>query len=74
MLHPLVPIIRRKETSGTMPEWVGVGMVFGGLLESGWMFVSTISRGAWVVGLTSGVIFVTALFVTIGYLFPEVRR
>jgi hypothetical protein len=38
------------------------------------MVVATLSRGAWVVGLVSGSIFVVALFMATGYLFPEQHR
>jgi hypothetical protein len=74
MLHPLILAVRRKETAGSMPPWAGVGLHFAGLVASGWMVVTTLSQKAWVPGLVGGVIFVTALFVTVGYLFPEDRR
>lgn len=73
MLHPLVFKVRRKETAASAPVWAGVGLHIGALLASGWMVVATLSRGAWVVGLVAGLIFVTALFVTFGFLFPEDR-
>jgi hypothetical protein len=74
MLHPLILKIRRNDSAGSMPAWAGVGLVFGGLLASGWMMVATLSHRAWVPGLVGGVIFVTALFVTAAYLFPDNRR
>ena len=74
MLHPLALKVRRKETANSMPAWAGVGMHFAALLASGWMTVASLSVGAWVVGLVGGGIFVTALFVTMGYLFPDDRR
>jgi hypothetical protein len=57
-----------------MPAWTGLGLHFAGLLASGWMVVSTLSHRAWVPGLVAGVIFVTALYVAVGYLFPKHRR
>jgi len=74
MLHPLVLKVRHTETAGSMPAWTGFGLHVCSLLASGWMVVATLSLRAWVVGLVSGVIFVTALFMTTGYLFPKVRR
>jgi hypothetical protein len=74
MLQPLALKVRRKDTAGSMPAWAGVGMHIAALLASGAMVVASLSRGAWVVGLVGGVIFVTVLFVTTGYLFPEDRR
>jgi hypothetical protein len=73
MLHPLVVRTRPNETAAGAPAWAGVGLHIGALVASGWMFVATLSRGAWVVGLVSGLIFGIGLFVTIGYLFPEDR-
>jgi hypothetical protein len=73
MLNPLALKIRRSETAASMPPWAGVGLHFGGLLASGWLTVDTLIHRAWVVGLVGGLIFVTALFVTVGYLFPENR-
>ncbi len=74
MFHPFTLVIRRKDTGGGMPEWVGIGMLLGALLFSGWMVVASLSRGAWVVGIIGGLIFVTSLFVTIAHLFPDDRR
>jgi hypothetical protein len=73
MLHPFMAI-RRTDTAASMPSWAGVGLHLGGLLASGWLMVATLSHRAWVVGLVGGVIFVTALFVALGYLFPDNRR
>jgi hypothetical protein len=74
MLHPLAPGIRRSDTAGSMPPWAGVGLHLAGLLASGWMTIDTLSRGALVAGLIGGLIFVTALFVLVGYLFPDHRH
>jgi hypothetical protein len=74
MLHPLALGVRRKETASSMPAWTGVGLHLAALLASGWMVVASLGVGAWVVGLVGGVIFVTALFVTMGYLFPDDRH
>ena len=74
MLHPFDPSVRRNEATRSMPAWTGLGLHFAGLLTSGWMVVSTLSHRAWVPGLVAGVIFVTALFVAVGYLFPDQRR
>jgi hypothetical protein len=74
MLHPLALKIRRSETAASMPPWAGVGLHLGGLLASGWLMVDTLSHRAWVVGLVGGLIFVTALLVTVAYLFPDDRR
>ena len=74
MLHPFVLKIRRSDTAGSMPPWAGVGLHLGGLVASGWMMVATLSHRAWVVGIVGAVIFVTALFVTVAYLFPDKRR
>jgi uncharacterized membrane protein YgdD (TMEM256/DUF423 family) len=73
MLHPFLAI-RRKDTAASMPPWAGVGLHLGGLLASGWLMVVTLSHRAWVAGLVGGVIFVTALFVALAYLFPDNRR
>jgi hypothetical protein len=73
MFHPLAPVVRRAETASSMPEWVGVGMHLAALAASGWLLVATLSLGAWVVGLVSATIFVPALFMTTGYLFPKDR-
>jgi hypothetical protein len=74
MLHPIVLKAHRRETAASMPEWMGVGVFFCGLVASGILVVSTLSDRAWVVGFVAGIIFVTALFTMIGYLFPEHRR
>jgi hypothetical protein len=74
MLHPIVLKAHRKESAASMPEWMGVGMFFCGLVASGMLTVTTLSHGAWVVGFVAGIIFVTALFTMIGFLFPEHRR
>jgi hypothetical protein len=74
MLHPIVLKIRRSDTAGSMPPWAGVGLHLGGLVAAGWMMVATLSHRSWVGGLVGGVIFVTALFVTVAYLFPDKRR
>ena len=74
MLHPLVFAVRRIENASSMPEWTGVGLHLAALVASGWMLIATLSRGAWVVGLVAGSIFVVALFMATGYLFPENRR
>jgi hypothetical protein len=74
MLHPLIVAARRLENASSMPEWTGFGLHLAALVASGWMVVATLSRGAWVVGLVSGSIFVVALFMATGYLFPEQHR
>jgi hypothetical protein len=74
MLHPLALKVRREEAAGSGPEWAGVGLHLASLVAAGWMVVATLSRGAWVPGLVGGVIFVTALFMATGYMFPESRR
>ncbi|HEX3398737.1 MAG TPA: hypothetical protein VHT74_00280 [Acetobacteraceae bacterium] len=73
MFHPLLTR-RRSESAGTMPEWVGVCLLFGGLVSSGWMAIAAMSLRAWVAGLLGFVLFVITLFVTCAHLFPEDRR
>jgi hypothetical protein len=65
---------RHKDTAGSMPEWAGVGLHLAALAATGWMVVATLSVGAWVVGLVGSIIFVVALFMATGFLFPEDRR
>lgn len=77
MLHPLALKIRRADTAGSArgaPVWAGVGLHLAALVASGWMVVATLSVGAWLPALVGGTIFVPALFMATGFLFPEDRR
>lgn len=73
MFHPLSKV-HRKESDPTMPPWMGVAMLVCALIAAGWMTVATLSIRSWVVGIVGAELFLTALFLTIGYLFPEDRR
>lgn len=74
MLHPLVFAVRRVENASSMPEWLGFCLHVAAVVAAGWMTIATLSVGSWVGGLVGGAIFVPALFMTTGYLFPNNRR
>jgi hypothetical protein len=74
MFHPLITFVRHQENASSMPEWVGFCLHAAALVASGWMVVATLSIGSWVGGLVGSAIFVPALFMTTGYLFPNNRR
>lgn len=74
MLHPFIVLGHRKENASSMPEWAGFCVHLGAVVVSGWMVVDTLSFGSWVGGLVGAAIFVPALFMTTGYLFPNNRR
>ncbi len=74
MMHPLVFAVRPRDNASSMPEWLGFCLHICSLLAAGWMTIATLSMGSWVGGVIGGAIFVPALFMTTGYLFPNERR